>query len=271
MMTKWVKTISFAVLLIGAGYYFGTICMQFDQAYKLILAPSMELLIQMLWLLLSLSLVLVCAGLVAALIRPIWVGIIAFALSGLAVLFGWHISTITAILTFVYLLAGIAYTRSVNGQLNQQIKFSVRPISQSQGILLTVLILIACSSLYLGYAEHIEQEGFSIPDSYVELLMELMEKQIVARMPIGGGEVVVQFRDEFQQIIDGFIEGMVKPYERFIPLAMALGLFMPLVTITGLLTWLPALFLRVLFTLLTALGVVKTVTETREVQRLVID
>ena len=270
-MSKWVKTISFAVLLIGAGYYFGTICMQIDQAYKLILTPSKELLIQMSWLLLSLSLVLVCAGLVATLIRPIWVGFIAFALSGLAVLFGWQISTTTGILVFVYVLAGVAYTRSVDGQLNQQIKFSVRPISQFQGILLTTLILVACGSLFLGYREHIEREGFSIPDSYVELIMGLMEKQIVARVPIGGGEVVVQFREEFQRSIDGFIDGTVKPYERFIPLAMALGLFMPLVTITGLLTWVPALFLKVLFTLLTALGVAKTVTETREVQRLIID
>jgi hypothetical protein len=270
-MSKWVKVIFFAVLLIGAGYYFGTICMQIDQVYKLILAPSKELLVQILWLLLSLSLVLVCAGLVAALIRPVWVGFITFALSGLAVLFGWHISAITGILAFLYVLAGIAYSRSVDGQLNQQIKFSVRPISQSQGILLTVLILVACGSLYLGYAEHIEREGFSIPESYVEILMELMEKQIVAGVPIGGGEVVIQFREEFQKMIDGFIEGTVEPYERFIPLAMALGLFMPLVTITGLLTWVPALFLKVLFTLLTALGVAKTVTETREVQRLIID
>lgn len=270
-MSKWVKATFFSVLLIGAGYYFGTICMQIDQVYKLILTPSMELLIQILWLLLSLSLVLVCAGLVAALIRPIWVGFIAFALSGLAVLFGWHISAITGILAFVYILAGVVYIRSVDGQLNQQIKFSVRPISQSQGILLTVLILVACGSLYLGYAEHIEREGFSIPESYIEILMELMEKQIVARVPIGGGEVVIQFREEFQKMIDSFIEGTVKPYERYIPLAIALGLFMPLVTITGLLTWVPALLLKVLFALITALGVTKIVTETREVQRLIID
>ena len=270
-MSKWVKTIFFAVLLIGAGYYFGTICMQIDQIYELILAPSKELLIQILWLLLSLSLVLVCAGLVAALIRPIWVGFIAFALSGLAMLFGWHISPITGILSFVYVLVGVIYIRSVDGQLNQQIKFTVRPISQSQGLLLTTLIFVACVSLYLGYAGHIEREGFSIPESYVEILMELMEKQIVARVPIGGGEVVIQFKEEFQKMIDSFIEGTVKPYERYIPVAMALVLFMPLVTITGLLAWVPALFLKVLFALLTVLGVTKIVTETQEVQRLIID
>ncbi|TET80783.1 MAG: hypothetical protein E3J37_10510, partial [Anaerolineales bacterium] len=240
-MSKWLKTLFFTILIIGAGYFFGTICKQIDQAYELILAPSLELLILMLWLLLALGLLLVSAGLVATLLRPIWVGFIAFALSGLAILLGWYIAPINGILAFVYVLAGIAYTRSVDGQLNQQIKFSVRPISQCQGILLTTLILVACGSLFLGYREHIEREGFSIPDSYVELIMELMEKQIVARVPIGGGEVVVQFREEFQRSIDGFIDGTVKPYERFIPLAMALGLFMPLVTITGLLTWVPAL------------------------------
>ena len=270
-MSKWVKAGFFAVLLIGAGYYFGTICKQIDHVYELILAPSKDLLIQILWLLLSLSLVLVCAGLVAALIRPTWVGFIAFALSGLAVLFGWHISAITGILAFIYILAGVAYIRSVDGQLNQQIKFSVRPIGQSQGILLTVLILVACSSLYLGYREHIQREGFSIPESYIEILMELMEKQIVARVPVGGSGVVIQFREEFQKMIDSFIEGAVKPYDRYIPLAMALSLFMPLMTITGLLTWVPSLFLKVLLISLTALGVTKTVTETREVQRLIID
>ena len=270
-MSKRLKTLFFTILIIGAGYFFGTICKQIDQAYELILAPSLELLILILWLLLAFGLVLVSAGLVATLLRPIWVGFIAFALSGLAILLGWYIAPINGILAFVYVLAGVAYTRSVDGQLNQQIKFSVRPISQCQGILLTTLILVACGSLYLGYGEHIKREGFSIPESYVEMLMEQMEKQILARAPAEGSEeIVAQFREEFQRSIDGFIERTVKPYERFIPLAIALSLFMPLVTITGLLTWVPALFLNVLFTLLTALRVTETVTETREVQRLII-
>ena len=44
-----------------------------------------------------------------------------------------------------------------------------------------------------------------------------------------------------------------------------------LLTITRLLAWVPTVFLSILFALPEALGVVNTVTETREVQRLVID
>jgi hypothetical protein len=49
-----------------------------------------------------------------------------------------------------------------------------------------------------------------------------------------------------------------------------LALFMPLVTITRLLAWAPTSVLGVVFPLLATLGVTKVVSETREVQRLVL-
>ncbi len=62
----------------------------------------------------------------------------------------------------------------------------------------------------------------------------------------------------------------MKPYERFIPLAIAASMFMSLVTISRLLVWVPALVLNFILALLAALGITKTVAETRTVQRLVI-
>jgi len=148
----------------------------------------------------------------------------------------------------------------------------VRPISEGQGTLLMALILVACGSLYLAYAPHIEREGFSVPDFYVETFMQQMEKQVEARVPADQRqEIVAEFREEFGRAIDGFFERTLKPYERFIPLFIAAGLFMPLLTMPRLAAWVPALPLSVLFRLLEALGVVKAVTETREVQRLVLD
>ncbi|MFH1929285.1 MAG: hypothetical protein ABIK79_14090, partial [Chloroflexota bacterium] len=157
-------------------------------------------------------------------------------------------------------------------ELNERVRFSVRPISDGQGTLLMALILVACGSLYLGYAPHIEREGFSVPDFYIETFMQQMEKQIEARVPAEQRqEVVAGFREEFGRAIDGFFERTLKPYERFIPLFIAASLFMPLLTITRLLAWVPTLSLSLLFPLLKGLGVVSVVTETREVQRLVID
>ena len=269
---KWLKFTFFAFLLIGAGYFFGTICRQIGQAYDLILSPTWELLNLLLWLLLSLGGLMVAAGLIAALLRPLWIGIMAFILSGLAILLGWRQMTVgNGILILVYLLVAFFYTVVVARELNERIRFSVRPISEGQNILLMVLILVICGSLYFGCAAHIEQEGFTPPQFYIKMFMEQMEKQIEARVSAKERqEVITQFRKEFQRTVDEFFESTVKPYERFIPLAIAAALFMPLVTITRLLVWVPTLLMSIIFPLLKVTGVVKLISETREVQRLVI-
>jgi hypothetical protein len=81
---------------------------------------------------------------------------------------------------------------------------------------------------------------------------------------------LARFRNEFRRIVDEFFERTVKPYEQFIPLAVAASLFMPLVTISSLLAWVPTMLLSIVFPVLKALGVIKVVSETREVQTLVI-
>ncbi|MCG2768460.1 MAG: hypothetical protein L6435_08775 [Anaerolineae bacterium] len=273
-MSRWLKVAFFAVLLIGAGYFFGTICKQVGEAYQLVLSPSKELLNLLLWFLLAAGAMSVTAGLVASLLRPVGAAAIAFALSGLAMLLGWKVQVAlsSGILMAAYLAAAFLYAGGVATELNERVRFSVRPISDGQGTLLMALILVACGSLYLGYAPHIEREGFSVPDFYIETFMQQMEKQIEARVPAEQRqEVVAGFREEFGRAIDGFFERTLKPYERFIPLFIAASLFMPLLTITRLLAWVPTLSLSLLFPLLKGLGVVSVVTETREVQRLVID
>jgi len=270
-MGKWLKTAFLAILLMAAGYFFGMACKQVSQAYTLIYSPSKELLEPLLWFLLALCAVATTAGLVAALLRPTWVGIIAFILSGLTMLQGWEMTTVSKVLVLAYVLVGSFYVVGVARELNERIRFSVRPISAGQSMLLMVLVIVACGGLYLGYAAYVEQEGFSIPEPYIEMLMEQMEKQIEERAPAEQRqEMIAQLRKEFRRGIDEFFERTVKPYERFIPLAIVAGLFMPLVTITRLLAWVPLIILSVIFPLLTALRVTKVVSETQEVQRLVI-
>ena len=270
-MIKWVKVAFLAALLVGAGYLLGSVCRQIDQAYGLILHPSRELVRLLLWFLIAVGAVAVAAGLMAALVRPVWVGMIAFALSALAMVLGWKVAVASGLLGLAYLLAGSLYSVGVARELNQRIRFSVRPVSESQGLLLMTLILVACGSLYLGSVEHIRREGFSIPESYVEILMDQVERQIEARVPVEDRqEVVAAFREEFRRALDEFLDQTVKPYEQFIPLAVGIGLFTPLVTITRLLAWVPTILLSMIFPLLKALGVAKVVTETRQVQRLVI-
>lgn len=274
-MKKWLIFAFFTTLLIGAGYLFGINCRKIGESCQLILSPSTETLHLLLWLLLALGFVAFAAGLVAALLRPVWVGIIAFILSGPAILLGWQVSAVSVILVLVYLLAASLYIVGVARELKERIRFSVSPISDGQSMLLMALILVACGSLYLGCATHIEQEGFSIPEAYTEIFMEQMknqmENQFEAQAPEEmRQEAMADFEEHFQGTIDDFFEHTVKPYEQYIPLAIAAGLYMPLTTISGLLTWIPALFLSVAFRLLTAMGITTVVSETQEVQKLVV-
>jgi hypothetical protein len=175
------------------------------------------------------------------------VGFIAFALSGLAMLLGWQVTMVSGLLVAVYLLAACIHTVGVARELAERIRFSVHSISAGQGMLLMSLVLVACGSLYMGYAAHVEQEGFSLPEVYVEAFMEQLEKQIEARVP----------PEEREKVVGEFRE--------------AAGLFMPLVTITRLLAWVPTAILSLVFRLLAVSGVTQVLYETQEVEKLVID
>jgi len=271
-MNRWAKNFIFIILMTGAGYFFGTICKQIGEFDQLLIAPSIELLYLLLWILLSLGLMLICAGLVAALLRPLWVSAIAFLLSGLAMLLGWQVTVVSGVLTFVFVLLGVGYASNVMRGLEKQIDFTVRPISQNQNILLIGLILVACGSFYIGIRESIAREGFTIPDRYIEFLMEPMEKQFVLRAPEEGRqEMVIEFREEFQSFMDGFFDQTLKPYEQYLPLILSGGLFFSIYTVSGLLTWIPTLFVQAILTLLTSIGIAKYDFETREVRRLTME
>lgn len=270
-MNRWVKYLIFILLIMGAGYFFGTVCDQIGEADQLLLTPGIDLLYLFLRFLLSLAVMMICAGLVAALLRPLWVAAIAFFLSGFAMLLGWQISLASGVLVLVFAIVGVVYTSNIMKGLMKQADFSVRPIGQNQNILSLGLILVACGSLYIGFRDYIDNQGVAIPDRYIELMMEPMEKQILLRAPVGGQEMVFQFREEFRNFIDEFFDETVKPYERYIPIILSGGLFFSLYTITNLLTWLPTLFTQAALTLLISIGIARFEIETREVRRLRMD
>jgi hypothetical protein len=242
------------------------------KAYVLILSPSKELLGPLMWLLFGALALAVTAGLAAALIRPVWLAIIAFALSGVAILLGWQMTVISGVLGLVYVVAASHYALSVASELDQRISFGVQPINGGQGTLLVVVVLLACGSLYAEADARIRREGFSIPKPYVDALVEQAQRQIEAMVPEEQRQqAVAEFREEFTRTVDEFFEQAVKPREHLVPLVIAASLFTPLVTLTKLLAWVPALLLAIAFRLLRALGVARVVSETREVERLTID
>ncbi len=272
-----VKIMFLALLLIAAGYFFGIWCGRLGQAYTLFLQPGREILELVLWLLLAIVVVAVTAGLVAALLKPLWVAVVAFALSTLAMILGWQVGIGPALGGLLYFIICLLYARGVIKELNERLKFSVEPVSRGLSLLFLVLALVACGSLYLGYAAHIEREGFTFPPAFKEMMTKMtvipMREAIEAQTDLTPQEkerALAEMEEGFEEMWMGPLEEMIEPYERLIPIAVAIGIFMTLQTILGLLSWIPGLILAMIFPLLQITGMTRIVRETREVERVVI-
>ena len=258
------------VLLIAASAYLGAICHQIGQLGDALLSPSVDTLYLFLSLLLALALVAITAGLVAALVRPLRMGFVAFALSSLAVLLFWGISPIGIVMAVIYLLAGLLYIQGVARGLNERINFSVRPIGDNQTYLLMVLILAACALFYSGYAAQIESEGFTTPPLVINMVTGMAEGQIEGNADLTPGQkeqAMAEIGEQFEQQLQGW----VKPYQQLIPISIAISLLSILMTILRLISWLPILILRIIFAILAAWHLTNVVTETQEVTRVTID
>ncbi len=268
--SKLVKSIIFIVLLIAASCFVGSVCRQIGHLGDTIFSPSLDTLYPFLWLLLGLALVAITAGLVATLIRPLWMCFVAFALSGLAVLFIWGLNLISLALAVIYLLAGLLYSRGVAKGINERINFSMRPIQDNQNILLIVLIIAACTLFSFGYTAQIKSEGFKTPPGIMNMMARMAEGQIESSAnltPERKEQAIAEFKEQFEKQV----EDAVKPFQQFIPIGIAIILLGLLMTIIGLVSWLPILVLRAIFAILTACHVTKVVTEMQEVKRLIID
>jgi hypothetical protein len=272
--SKLVKTVVLVLLLIPAGAFFGLACKNINQQYELFLALDKEVVRSFAELLLAVAAVAVIGGLVAALVRPVWICIVGFLLSALAVFLAWEFSLASAISAVIYFLVGALYSRGVAEALDNRLKFSVEAISGSQSTLLAGLAIAASVSLYFGYAAQVGERGFEFPpamrDTIAEVSLVPMRAQIEARTDLTPAQkevLAAQMKDGIDQFVAS-TEEMIEPYERFVPLAVAFMLFQFLAVINSLFFWVPVVILGVLVPILTAVGVVKKTTETREVERL---
>jgi len=261
-----------ASLLITAGFFFGLICRQVGQAYGLLLPSSQDLFALLLRFLVSALALTVCAGLAATLLRPLKMACLAFGLSAGAMLVGWEFSLVSGIMALIYFLAASLYARGVARDMNQRITFSESSARVGRGMLLTTLALVVSGSFYASYAAHIAREGFTVPREYIQDMGQLVEQQVGAGLPELLREVVLsRLRESFETILGEYIEGLLMPYERYIPAALSFAVLITLMPILRLLSWVPTVVLSAVHAVLKALGITRIVHETVKVQWLVLE
>ena len=269
--SKLLKIALISFPLIAAGYLFGTICNQVSLSYNLMINPSINLIYLLIRLIATIFIMAVTAGLVAALIRPVYLGSFVFLLSGISILLGWQVLLVPGILTLIYVIAATFYTIGIANELRERIKFSVRPIIESQRMLLMALLIVSCGSLYLGCLDQINRDGLIIPDTYIEIFMKPLKQQILGQMPEPQREkAAVEMEDQFQGMVDRTLEETIKPYERYIPLMIAGGVLLTLNTILSFLSWIPPILISIILQLFKEMKIISEISETKEVKRIVI-
>ena len=270
---RTIKTLIFGALLVGAGCFLGLVLRWIGDAHEALIPPSWDALYLGIWFLAAVVAVAVTGGLVAVLLRPFWVAVIAFAVSALALFLTWQISAVSIIVAAVYFLAGLLYLVGARSELGNRIRFSVWHLMRAQAVLLVVLTAIACASLYFGYAAEIEREGFSLPEDAITWSVDAAGEVLDRIVPEGtlSPEERQQILDQLRATLEGEAGSAIQPYAVYIPIGLAVIVFVVLVPVMFLLSWIPILILSPLLFILTRSGVVKKVTETVEVTRLSIE
>lgn len=269
-MDKRIKFIIVAGLHVLSGTYLGVICKEAQNTAPMLMNPTSELLTVGIKMLIAVGGVILTSGLVAIIIQPFYAQAAVFILHGAAVLLTWkEFSLIGLIFTIVYVLMGIRFTFSVQQRMKDRIRVSLQPVSESRMIVLIGLVLIICSSLYLGIKAEVDAHGFHLPEGLLMAFIEPFKEGAMAGQSQEQREQAeAQFEEEFSKAMQQMQRETLKPIEAYIPILIPVMLFFLLETVINLLSFIPMLLLDVIFRLLKMAHFVKIEKISGEIEKL---
>jgi hypothetical protein len=215
----------------------------------------------------SFAAVAVAAGFVAVLIRPFWVAALSFLVSSLSLFLTFEISILSLVVALIYFVMGLIYLAGVRTEIAHRIKFSVWQIRSSQTVLLVILVALACTSLYFGYANKINKEGFRLSDEGISSIVKYADDYIIDKI-LPEGVNKEQILLELRSYLDNDLQDDMVAYEDYVPMGFAAIAFSVLMLATFLLSWFPLLILSLVFFLLLRLKLIKRKAHPVEVTRL---
>jgi ABC-type transport system involved in cytochrome bd biosynthesis fused ATPase/permease subunit len=123
----------------------------------------------------------------------------------------------------------------------------------------------------MGTASYTRREGFAIPERYSEEFAERLASRVAAPFPsLVQEQVHDAVRGHAEQLLTEELEQLMKPVTPYVPLTAALALFLPLLAVCYVLSWVVLPVLWLVLVLLRAVGVTRIETETIEVERVVL-
>lgn len=264
-----VKELFFLSLLVLTGAGTGILCDRVSTEYIHLFVPFSQALKSAAWVIASLLAISIVTGLVSTLLRPVRALSFGHLLGALALILVWHNGWMTLASAALYLLGMNWYSRTLAGELEKRMIFSLRPLSYEQRkIFMTMAILLSFSFAW-GYRLSTQNE-LTIPDGF---------KSAAEQMILSGLEAQVQNQSDFSEDARQLYleqarrtldetwtraESAVQPYVKFIPIGLILPLYLLLMGLLDSLGWVSFIIMWILISLLTRLGIAQTISEPGE-------
>jgi len=222
-------------------------------------------------LVLALAVLALTSDIVALLFRPLGIAALAFLVSAVALLLAWGVTAPHGWLTLVFVSGALGHAAITQRDVARRIDFSVGSVSASQLALLVVLLLVAVAALYLGATSYTREEGFSIPEQYSDEFAERLAARVAAAFPsLLRQQVHESVQSHTGQLLTEELERIMAPVTPYVPIAAAIALFLPLLAVSYVLSWVILPVLWIVLALFRAVGLTRIAIEAVEVKRLVL-
>ncbi|MDD5726060.1 MAG: hypothetical protein PHC53_01460 [Patescibacteria group bacterium] len=269
-----IKTIVCVLLFLAAVAFFAYVCRQLSDNYMLLLMPTTYATVT--WLInfgVAILVFAIMAGVVAILVRPYWIVIVAFLLSALLYplivgmnLATWIVAGVFAILMCIYLLY-------IARQLKNQINFSAHPLSDMKLLLLSLLVAQVCVAFGLGYIQDSARRNYVLPPEIKAPIASGLLSQATANINQAKAtdaqkKVAVEAANKQVKTTVDDLEKQFQAIKYMIPYVLGVLLFFLLQTILLVLGFLPIAIARLLFMLLKVTRFANVTVETREIKHL---
>ncbi len=269
-----IKTVILVLLYGAAAYFFINSCKQIADNFLLLFLFKAESVPYLIQLGIFILLFALAAGLVAVLVRPIWLLYPVAVLPAiiLPVVFGF--SGMIGIFAAVTALFLVIYVSGVENKLKNQIKFSLNPLAEANRTLYFIIPLLISMALALGYAADMAKRDYIILPEYRQMSIDYSSKQISATIekdetiPAEMRGIAIKKAQESMEKMWTDLDRTFKPYTEYVPAYIGLLVFSLVKLAASLLGAIPLLLISGIIALLKKIKVINLKTETMEVSRL---
>lgn len=272
-----IKTTVCIAVFLASMVFFSLMCKTLVDNYVFLIAPTMKITVP--WLIevgVSVLLILITLGIVAVLVRPVWLAIATLAVGSILyplIAGGGYIQWILAAVSCAALSFGYLYF--VARQIKNQINFSAHPLGEKKMILCFLFALLIAVSVGLGYSVDSARRNYIIAPEIKALAQDYMisqaNKVIVKQYPKATAKqkeaAVENVKKNMKKTFDD-VEKNLQQYKSLLPVIFGAIAFMIFQMVLIFVAIIGSIFTMLIFSLLQSTNFARTITETREVKHL---